>query len=93
MSFVVVFPGLLSRITNRGSSERDRSGDRDDHDYKTSMGSMGRKFGNRSHISKTDSSNSLTSHKNGDAGGNGTTGAQNNYDTLSNFNMVDNDKI
>ena len=76
MSFVVVFPGLLSRITNRGSSERDRSGDRDDHDYKTSMGSMGRKFGNRSHISKTDSSNSLTSHKNGDAG-NGTGKAAN----------------
>ena len=62
------FSGLLSRITNRGGGgDRGSSGgERDTDDYKTTLG---RKFGaNRSHISKTDSSNSLTSHKNGDAG-------------------------
>ena len=46
---------LLSRITNRGNSSHN-----EDNDYKSST--LSRKF-NR-HLSKTDSSNSLTSHKN-----------------------------
>ena len=52
--------GLLSRITNRGGGDRGSTTGGDD-DYKTST--LGRKF-NR-HMAKTDSSNSLASHKNG----------------------------
>lgn len=57
--------GLLSRITNRGGGGGGSSNGGDQDDYKTNT--LGRKL-NR-HISKTDSSNSLASHKNEGANG------------------------
>lgn len=61
--------GLLSRITSRSC---DRDDDIKSRDRETGHNSMSRKF-NR-HTAKTDSSNSLGSHKNGETNGNGCNG-------------------
>ena len=58
--------GLLSRITNRNSGNHNAA--TSDEDYKTNT--LGRsKFNRHNNMAKTDSSNSLGSHKNGEVSG------------------------
>ena len=66
--------GLLSRITNRNSGDRGGGNHHTDgsgEDYKTNTLGRGSKFNRHNNMAKTDSSNSLGSHKNGDLGGGG----------------------
>ena len=65
--------GLLSRITNRNSHHNV-----DSDDYKTNtLGRGGSKFNRHNNMAKTDSSNSLGSHKNGEVSGGKCNGSSN----------------